>query len=42
MVEKRIDRKKENANLGYGIAIGIVIAGIILGVFGIAFYYVVG
>jgi len=34
--------KKESVNLGYGIAIGIVIAAIILGILGIIIYYVVG
>ncbi len=34
--------KKANVELGYGIAIGIIIAAIILGIFGIVFYYVVG
>jgi hypothetical protein len=40
MVEKRVNRKKEKINLGYGIAIGIVIAGIILGISGIVFYFI--
>jgi hypothetical protein len=32
--------EKSNTRLGYGIAIGIVIAAIILGIFGIAIYYI--
>jgi len=31
--------KKESVNLGYGIAIGIVIAAILLGILGLALYY---
>jgi len=32
--------KKANKELGYGIAIGIVVAAIILGILGIAVYYI--
>jgi len=32
--------KKASVELGYGIAIGLVIASIILGVLGIAFYFI--
>ena len=31
--------KKENVKFVYGIAIGMVLAGIILGIFGIVFYF---
>lgn len=34
--------KKANKELGYGIAIGMVIAAIILGILGIIIYFIMG